>query len=42
VKPFKSYDAPVVRYLTQDEITRLLNACQRTFRDLAHATFLSG
>jgi len=33
VKPFKSFDAPVVRYLTQDEITRRLNACQGTFRD---------
>jgi len=27
VKPFKSVDAPVIRYLSNDEITRLLNAC---------------
>src|SRR5712671_8237976 len=28
VKPFRSVDAPVIRYLSHDEITRLLNACQ--------------
>jgi hypothetical protein len=28
VKPFKSVDAPVIRYLSRDEITRLLNSCQ--------------
>jgi hypothetical protein len=36
VKPFKAVDAPVVRYLSHDEITRLLNGCQGAFRDLVH------
>ncbi len=42
VKPFKSVDAPVIRYLSQDEITRLLNACDGGFRDLVHAALLTG
>jgi integrase len=42
VKPFKSVDAPVIRYLSQDEITRLLNACAGSFRDLVHAALLTG
>jgi integrase len=42
VKPFKSVDAPVVRYLSNDEIARLLNACQGAFRDLVHAALLTG
>jgi integrase len=42
VKPFRSVDAPVIRYLTHDEIARLLNACQGAFRDLVHAALLTG
>lgn len=42
VKPFRSVDAPVIRYLTPDEITRLLNVCQGSFRDLVHAALLTG
>jgi integrase len=42
VKPFKSVDAPVVRYLSHDEIRRLLNACQGAFRDLVHTALLTG
>jgi integrase len=42
VKPFKAVDAPVVRYLSNDEITRLLNACEGAFRDLVHAALLTG
>jgi integrase len=42
VKPFKSVDAPVIRYLSRDEITRLLNSCQGGFRDLVHAALLTG
>jgi integrase len=42
VKPFKSVDAPVIRYLSGDEITRLLNACEGAFRDLVHAALLTG
>jgi len=42
VKPFKSVDAPVIRYLSREEITRLLNGCQGAFRDLVHAALLTG
>jgi integrase len=42
VKPFRSVDAPVVRYLTHQEIARLLKACQGPFRDLVHAALLTG
>ena len=42
VKPFRSVDAPVIRYLSHDEITRLLNACPGAFRDLVHAALLTG
>jgi len=42
VKPFKSVDAPVIRYLSDDEIPRLLNACAGAFRDLVHAALLTG
>ena len=42
VKPFRGVDAPVIRYLTTDEITRLLNACSGSFRDLVHAALLTG
>jgi integrase len=42
VKPFRSVDAPVVRYLSEDEITRLLNATAEAFRELVHAALLSG
>jgi integrase len=42
VKPFKSVDAPVIRYLSDYEIIRLLNACDDAFRDLVHAALLTG
>jgi integrase len=42
VKPFKSVDAPVIRYLSDDEITRLFNACRGGFRDLVHGALLTG
>jgi integrase len=42
VKPFRAVDAPVIRYLTSDEITRLLNACSRAFRELVYAALLTG
>jgi integrase len=42
VKPFRSVDAPVIRYLSEHEITRLLNACQGAFRDLVHGALLTG
>src|SRR5262249_53173738 len=34
IKPFKSVDAPVVRYFSDREIKRLLEACERSFRDI--------
>jgi len=42
VKPFKSVDLPVIRYLSRAEITRLLNACPAAFRDLLHVALLTG
>jgi integrase len=42
VKPFKSVDAPLVRYLSRDEITRFLNSCQGAFRDLVQLALLTG
>jgi integrase len=42
VKPFRAVEAPVIRYLSHDEITRLLNACRGGFRDLVHAGLLTG
>jgi len=42
VKPFGSADAPKVRYLTEAEITRLVNACESDFRQLVRAALLTG
>jgi integrase len=42
VKPFKSVDLPVIRYLSQGEITRLLNVSPEAFRDLVHVALLTG
>ena len=42
LKLFRSVDAPVIRYLSHDEIARLLNACHGAFRDLVHAALLTG
>jgi integrase len=42
VKPFREADAPVVRYLSQDECRRLIYACQGAFRDLVQAALLTG
>lgn len=42
VKPFKSVDAPVIRYLSHGEIFRLLNACRHGFRDLVHVALVTG
>ena len=42
VKPFRAVDAPVIRYLSNEEIVRLLNACKGAFRDLVHAALLTG
>ncbi len=42
VKPFRAVDAPVIRYLTEDEITRLLNTCQGALHDLVLGALLTG
>lgn len=42
VKPFREADAPKVRYLLDEEITRLVNACPADFRDLVTGALLTG
>jgi integrase len=42
VKPFREVDAPKVRYLLDDEITRLAHACPADFRELVTGALLTG
>ncbi len=42
VKPFRETNAPVVRFLTDDECRRIINACQGNFRDIVRAALLTG
>ena len=42
VKPFSNADAARLRYLSRDECTRLLNACEPSFRKLVRAALLTG
>ncbi len=42
VKPFKGVDQAKIRYLTEAECKRLLNACDPAFRKLVHAALLTG
>jgi integrase len=42
VKPFREADKAKTRYLVEDEITRLVNACPPDFRDLVTAALLTG
>ena len=42
VKPFKNVDAPVVRYLTEAECVRLVNACPEDFRKLVKGALFTG
>ena len=42
VKPFRSVEAPLVRYLSHDEIARLRNAATGGFRDLVYLALLTG
>jgi integrase len=42
VKPFKSVDAPVIRYLSNDEIAHLFKSSHGGFHDLVHAALLTG
>jgi integrase len=42
VKPFKSVETARVRYLTEAECVRLVNACKPDFRDLVRGALLTG
>jgi integrase len=42
VKPFKSVETARVRYLTEAECVRLVNACERAFRNLVRGALLTG
>ena len=42
VSPFKGVDAPVIRYLSEDEVRRLVNACSADFRDIVRGALLTG
>jgi integrase len=42
VKPFRGVDAPLVRYLTEDEARRLVNASAADLRALVRAALLTG
>jgi len=42
VEPFRSVEAPLIRYLSHDEITRLINASRGGFHGLVYLALLSG
>jgi len=42
VKPFQNVDAPKVRFLSDDETTRLVNACRPDLRTIVTAALLTG
>ncbi len=42
VKPFKNVDAPKIRYLNNNECTRLINTCEDDFRQLVKGALLTG
>lgn len=42
VKPFPGADSPKIRYLTEAECTRLMNACDADFRLLVQGALLTG
>ena len=42
VKPFKHVDVPRIRFLTEDEAVRLVNACSAEFRPLLRVALLTG
>jgi hypothetical protein len=42
VSPFKGVDSPVIQYLSEEEVRRLVNACAADFRDLVRGALLTG
>jgi integrase len=42
IKPFPNVDAPRIRYITDDEAVRLVNACPEDFRALVVSALLTG
>lgn len=42
VKPFEKVDQPVIRFLTESECKRLVNACTKDFRPLVKAALFTG
>lgn len=42
VRPFHDVDAPVIRYLSEADAVRLVNACNPEFRPLVQAALLTG
>jgi integrase len=42
ISPFKGVDAPVIRYLSDGELRRLVNACSVDFRDIVRGALLTG
>jgi integrase len=42
VKPFKAVETARVRYLSENECVRLVNACDRSFRNLVRGALLTG
>jgi integrase len=42
VKPFRAVETARVRYLSEDECIRLVNACEPAFRNLARGALLTG
>jgi integrase len=42
LKPFKNVSEPKIRFLSEDETTRLINACEPDFRDLIRGALLTG
>ena len=42
VRPFLNVDAPRIRFLSHEELRRLLNSCAPDFRQLAQAALLTG
>jgi integrase len=42
VPPFRSVETARIRYLTNAECVRLVNACEASFRDLVHSAILTG